>query len=417
MEPVTTQWATVDEQGRLIIPAELTSQFGLAPGARMRLDVENNAFRLHRPTTHLTKINIEPTTRCNLDCRTCIRNNWDEKLGKMTEKTFAKILADMASFSYPLDVFFGGLGEPLSHPHIVDWVRRAKALGGSVELITNGTLLNEKLSHSLIDAGLDVIWVSIDGATPESYSDIRLGAELPNVIQNVSALRKMRPGGHHPRPVIGIAFVAMKRNIQDLPAVIALGKSLGAKRFMVSNVLPYTEEMMDETLYSGVLRNITYMPSPWLPLLKFPRMDINEITQQAFVDVLNSGCNVELAGYNLGGANDVCSFIESGSIAIGWDGGVSPCPPLLHNHISYLHGKERRSRKHIIGNIQEKNLQDMWLDPEYVAYRERVQSFAFAPCTPCGGCDLSENNEEDCYLITHPACGGCLWAQGLIQCP
>ncbi len=417
MEPVSTQWAIVDEHGRLVIPADLIGKFGLLPGARMRLDLENNAFRLHRPITHLTKVYIEPTTHCNLDCRTCIRNNWDETLGEMSEESFQKVMTSLGSFSTPPQIFFGGLGEPLSHPSIIDWVRRAKALGGTVELITNGTLLNEKRARSLIDAGLDVLWVSIDGATPESYRDIRLGAELPRIIQNLSTLRRMRPGGHHPRPVIGIAFVAMKSNIQDLPAVIALGKSLGAKRFMVSNVLPYTEAMQEEVLYSGVLRNITYMPSPWLPLLKFPRMDINEITQQAFVGVLNSGCNVELSGYNLGGANDVCSFIESGSIAIGWDGAISPCPPLLHNHISYLHGKERRSRKHVIGNINQNELQTVWLDQEYIAYRERVQSFAFAPCTPCGGCDLSEANEEDCYLITHPACGGCLWAQGLIQCP
>ena len=227
----------------------------------------------------------------------------------------------------------------------------------------------------------------------------------------------MRPGGHHPRPVIGIAFVAMQNNIQDLPQVIALGKRLGARRFMVSNLLPYTEEMQSQILYAKTLRNITYMPSPWLPILKLPRMDIDETTREAFISALNSDCNVELAGYNLGGANDVCTFIESGSIAVGWNGDVSPCPPLLHNHISYLHGKERRSRKHVVGNINQQELWEMWMDEEYVAYRERVQSFAFAPCTPCGGCDLSEDNEEDCFGITHPACGGCLWAQGVIQCP
>ena len=32
-----------------------------------------------------------------------------------------------------------------------------------------------------------------------------------------------------PSPEIGIAFVAMKRNISDLPQVIKIGKSLRAK--------------------------------------------------------------------------------------------------------------------------------------------------------------------------------------------
>jgi hypothetical protein len=53
----------------------------------------------------------------------------------------------------------------------------------------------------------------------------------------------------------------------------------------------------------------------------------------------------------------------------------------------------------------------------YVAYRQRVQNFAFAPCTACGGCDLSEANLEDCLGNEFPVCGGCLWAQAVIQCP
>jgi hypothetical protein len=89
----------------------------------------------------------------------------------------------------------------------------------------------------------------------------------------------------------------------------------------------------------------------------------------------------------------------------------------MHTHVSYLHGKPRLSHRHVIGNVCERSLLDLWLDPEYVAYRERVQGFAFAPCTFCGGCDLSEANQEDCLGNPTPVCGGCLWAQGVIQCP
>ena len=141
MEPIPTQWAEVDEEGRLILPAGLAEQFGLNPGARLRLDKENNSFRMHRPTTHLAKVYIEPTTRCNLSCRTCIRHNWDESLADMNEATYEKILAGIGSFSSPPSIFFGGLGEPLAHPKIIEWIRRAKNLGATVELITNGTLL------------------------------------------------------------------------------------------------------------------------------------------------------------------------------------------------------------------------------------------------------------------------------------
>ena len=417
MESKPTIWATVDEQGRVILPAELAERYGIQPGTRMRIDESDNNFRFHRPVTDLRKVYLEPTDYCNLDCVTCIRNVWDENLGRMSEDTFEHILAGLRELTPRPTVFFGGLGEPLYHPHTVDWVKQVKEIGCSVELITNGTLLTERKTRQLIDSGLDVLWVSIDGATPESYADVRLGAALPDVIANLKRFRKLRPGGHKPHPQLGVAFVAMKRNIHELHDVIQIARRVGANRFLVSNVLPYTEELQGEMLYSGIMKNIAYTPSPWLPRLNLPKMDLNEVTQEAFFAALNSGWSMTFAGQNLGGANDVCNFIESGSISVGWQGDISPCLPLLHSHTSYLHGKPRISRRHALGNIASDGLMDVWLDPEYVAYRERVQRFAFAPCTYCGGCDLSEANEEDCFINTFPACGGCLWAQGVIQCP
>ncbi len=413
----TTAWAEVDEQGRLILPAEVVSRYGLQPGAKVRLDEGNNFVRLHRPVTHLTKVYIEPTVACNLDCITCFRNNWDQPIAPMSEATFEHILVGLKALDPIPNVYFGGIGEPLFHPNTVEWVAMIKALGVKVELITNGTTLTEKKTRQLVDAGLDMLWVSIDGATPESYSDVRLGAELPKIIANIRRLAKMRKGGHFPQPEIGIAFLAMQRNIADLPRVIRLGISLGAKHFSVSNIQPATADMQADRLYTGTMRNIAYLPSSVLPRLSLPKMDFNDQTQEALTQAFNSGCNVSFAGNNWGGANDVCNFVESGTMSIAWNGDVSPCWPLMHTHTSFLHGKPRLSKKHVIGNVAESSLLDLWLDPDYRAYRERLHNFVFAPCTFCGGCDLSEANQEDCLGNTFPSCGGCLWAQGIIQCP
>lgn len=417
METSPVQWVEVDECGRLVLPAEIAQAYGIVPGARARIELEEHNFRLHRPITHLAKLYVEPTNRCNIDCRTCIRQAWDTELGKMSVRTFERILDSIGSISPRPTVFFGGLGEPLFHPQIVDWVAEVKLLGAEVELITNGTLLDEKRSRGLIAAGLDTLWVSIDGATPESYADVRLGAHLPQVLANLKRFKRLRPPAHKPFPAIGIAFVAMKRNISDLPEIFALGRRLGAKKFKISNVLPHTEEMRGETLYDGTLNDITYLPSAWLPKANLPKMEINDVTRAPFFEALNSNVNLTYAGNNFGGANDVCVFIESGSMTIGWDGGVSPCLPLLYDHVSYLNGRRRISKRHIIGNVTESDLLTFWHDPEYVAYRERVQRFAFPPCTFCGGCDLLDTNEEDCIGNGFPACGGCLWAQAVIQCP
>jgi MoaA/NifB/PqqE/SkfB family radical SAM enzyme len=386
----TTAWAEIDEDGRLVLPPEIIKKFGLNPGAKVRLDEGGNFVRMHRPVTHLTKIYIEPTVACNLDCITCFRHGWDQPLGRMSEKTFEQIYQGLKQLDPIPDVYFGGIGEPLYHPKTIGWVRRVKELGVKVELITNGTILNEKKAQQLIDAGLDMLWVSFDGATPESYADVRMGAELPMVLENLKRLFKMRKGGHFPKPEIGVAFVAMKRNIQDLPKIIKMGHTFGARYYSVSNVQPTVQELQQEGLYSRTMRNIAYLPSPVLPKLSLPKIDFNEETQDALTEAFK----------------------------IAWNGDVSPCWPLMHTHMSYLHNKPRISKKHVIGNVAENKLSDLWLSPDYISYRERLHNFIFAPCTFCGGCDLSEENVEDCLGNTEfPVCGGCLWAQGIIQCP
>jgi MoaA/NifB/PqqE/SkfB family radical SAM enzyme len=414
----TTAWAEVDEQGRLILPPDVAAKYGILPGTKVRLDEGENFVRMHRPVTHLTKVYIEPTVECNLDCITCFRNAWDQPMGRMSDETFTTIMESLKKLDPIPDVYFGGIGEPLFHPKTIDWIAEVKSLGVKVELITNGTTLTEKKSQELIDAGLDMLWVSIDGASPESYADVRMGAELPKIIDNLKRLFKMRKGGHFPIPEIGVAFVAMKRNINDLPKIIKMGHAFGARYYSVSNVQPVTAELQEERLYTRTMRNIAYLPSPVLPKLSLPKIDFNEETQAALTEAFNSGCNVSFAGNNWGGANDVCTFVESGTMSIAWTGDVSPCWPLMHTHTSFLHDKPRLSKKHIIGNVSEHSLSDLWFAPDYVAYRERLHNFVFAPCTFCGGCDFSEENVEDCLgNVEFPVCGGCLWAQGIVQCP
>jgi len=415
---------TIDEAGRLTIPAELRTQYGLVSGAKVYMARGVNELHLRRPITHLARIYIEPTNRCNLQCVTCIRNTWNEPLGEMKPEIFHRILEGMRLLEETPDVVFGGMGEPLFHPDIVEMVREVKKLGSSVELITNGMLLSKTMSRQLIDAGLDKLWVSLDGATPESYQDVRLGAALPEVLANLAEFRHARWTKHYPvaldqhlQPHLGIVFVAMKRNIHDLPAVFRLAARSGALNFMVTNVIPYTFEMQEEILYSRALTDAAYTSSPWLGVLDIPKIDINPITREPIYQAMRAGYSLVLAGASLGGRENRCPFLEKGSLSIRWDGAVSPCLALLHNHKVYLYKYERLLKSYQVGNVLEQPIGDIWNKPEYLSFRARLQKFDFSPCTLCGGCDYFESNQEDCIGSPFPACGGCLWAQGIVQCP
>ncbi|MCX5895874.1 MAG: radical SAM protein [Proteobacteria bacterium] len=409
--------AEVDKEGRLILPAEIVSRYGLKPGATVQMSAGINGVHVRQPVSHLKKVYFELTNQCNLSCRTCMRNIWDEPQGRMTAQTFERAIESVQSFSPLPTVFFGGFGEPLSHPHIIEMVAKAKAIGAPVELVTNGTLLTRELSLQLIEAGLDVLWVSIDGATAESYVDVRLGAALSEVLANSACFRDTARALSRTPPHIGIVFVAMKRNIADLPAIMRLGRQLGADRFLVTNVLPYTPELRDEVLYSRVLEGLASLPSSWIPHLSLPNIDMSETTREPLYQVISSYQMVNFARAAGGDAHNYCPFIENGSTAICWDGSLSPCLPLMHSHISFSRERKRFSRRCVMGNVAEHSLGDLWSAPDYVALRRRVQAFDFSPCIVCGGCKFSETNEEDCFGNPFPACGGCLWAQGVIQCP
>jgi len=376
----------------------------------------------------LAKLYIEPTIQCNLDCRTCIRNVWDEPAaGKMQAAVFDSIIDGLRSLPTPPKIFFGGFGEPLLHPGIVDMVARVKPLSTSVELITNATLLTPGISKGLITAGLDVLWLSLDGATPENYADIRLGAALSQVLENIASFRKVQYSEYARAPhkggtvrnnvtQLGIAFVAMKRNITDLPEVIDIGRRMGAHHYLVSNVLPYTKEMVEEVLNYRALDDINRSH------FNFTAIATGNTSSAQVVPALQ-GNNITFTISNSKISRDRCPFIESGACAVSWDGNLSPCLPLLHSHTSYLSNLdravsgERFSRRWIIGNVGNHDLSNLWNRPEYTAFRERVRAFNFPPCTNCGGCNLSFSNEQDCFGNEFPTCGGCLWSRGVVQCP
>ncbi|MCX5811119.1 MAG: radical SAM protein [Proteobacteria bacterium] len=403
----------------LTVPHELAEAYGLKPGESFQLENRLDGLYIHPPVAHLARIYIEPTNICNLECKTCIRNGWTEHLGLMDSSTFTRIVDAARSFSPVPSVFFGGFGEPLSHPHIVDMIAMMKSIGARVELITNGTLLTKEMSHQLIKAGLDGLWVSIDGARPESYGDVRLGAALPNVISNIETFRDacftdFWRFSHPEKPEIGIVFVAMKRNIADLPEVVRLSERLGAIKCLITNILPYSPEMSDEILYSGaVTGNISRFSNFQIRL---PRIDTDNISSFLSTSAGDAHC-ISWAGSNTWEASNRCPFIERSATAINWEGNVSPCLPLMYNQTHFLNQRMHFSRKYIVGNAAERDFKELWGMQTYVALRERLQQFEFPPCTICGGCDLWENNEEDCYGNPFPTCGGCLWAQGIVQCP
>ena len=406
----------VADDGQLTLPTELVERLGLVAGATVRIDERGEGVAIGRSTANLARVYIEPTNLCNLHCRTCVRNVWDEPPGRMSAATFARVIDGVTTVSPRPTVFFGGFGEPFAHPDLLGMIATAKATGSDVELITNGTALDEATSTELVRLGLDRLWVSIDGASPESYADVRLHDALPQVTESLVRLARLREMNRHVLPRIGIAFVAMKRNVADLPEVVRMAGRVGADRISVSNVLPHTPEMREQVLYGETISVGLTPASPWAPEVLLPRMSWRNPDVAGLAGLRERSAPLgRVEGWD--DPSGICPFVERGSISVRWDGEVSPCLPLLHTHLGYLDFRPRTSQAYSIGNVNARSLLELWGDPAYVELRERLQAFDFAPCTICNSCDMADENLEDCFGNSVPACGGCLWAQGFIRCP
>lgn len=403
-----------------MLPEELRQKFDLFPGANIEANLTENSIEILRPTNKLKRVYIEPTNACNLECRTCMRNIWQEQTGFMAVEIFEKIIESIRLIKPIPLVFFGGIGEPLAHPRIRELVTIAKSIGGEVELITNGILLDETVARWMIETGVDRIWVSIDGAKPESYADVRLGNALPKVVSNLKQLKALQlytSQNFTFKPRLGIAFVAMQRNFEDLPEVVRLGKQLGADVFSISNVLPYAEELRSQMLYTRSIYVSDHHPTENSPVISLPRFDLNETTLRIIAETFKEHNIAQFNDKSMEISTNSCPFVKKGSVSIRWDGNVSPCLSLLHSHTSYLDDTFRKTKEFFVGNVNEKPLLNIWNELKYFELRKRLMIFDFSPCTVCNSCEMAESNLEDCFGNSHPTCGGCLWAQGFIQCP
>jgi MoaA/NifB/PqqE/SkfB family radical SAM enzyme len=155
------------------------------------LDVKNKKKPL--------SIDIEIAAICDLACPHCSRE-FLVTPDKLINFDLYKSIIDQAVKLEVPSVKLIWRGEPLLHPKVKELIQYAKE-SGIIEVIinTNGTNLNEKKAHELIDSGLDQLIYSFDGGTKETYEKMRPGRfkknkfeDVYNNIKNFSKIKKIK---------------------------------------------------------------------------------------------------------------------------------------------------------------------------------------------------------------------------------
>src|SRR5512141_1545499 len=120
-------YAKVNDRGELVLPPQFARDLGIAPGDEIRMEPNGYGVYLHPSIHDLKRVYVEVTNKCNLNCSTCMRNVWDVQYGHMSMELFEQILANLDKVPEKPELFFGGYGEPLSHPRVLSMMEQAKS--------------------------------------------------------------------------------------------------------------------------------------------------------------------------------------------------------------------------------------------------------------------------------------------------
>lgn len=108
---------------------------------------------------------LEPTSKCNLYCDGCYRENRNN-----SHKSLEEIRKDLEVFKAlrKTDSISVAGGEPLMHPEIIEIVRMIKEMGWKPVINTNGELLTPELLEKLKDAGVTGFTFHVDSGQGRS---------------------------------------------------------------------------------------------------------------------------------------------------------------------------------------------------------------------------------------------------------
>ncbi len=151
-------------------------------------------------------VKLELTNRCNLKCKMCLFHSDryksaptyipHDKFSDMDFLLYKKAIDECEEWysrlPYDIMIFLANRGESLLYSHFYDAVEYATAKGLKINLVTNGTLLTKDNSARLLASGINQITVSIDEATKDGNSKIRLNSDKYDIMGNFDSLLSLK---------------------------------------------------------------------------------------------------------------------------------------------------------------------------------------------------------------------------------
>jgi radical SAM protein with 4Fe4S-binding SPASM domain len=312
------------------------------------------------------RIVLELTNACNLSCIMCGRNATD----------FIKTWFDLAwldklknALLNIEEVTLFGWGEPTIHPKFVEIIKYLHDFPVRKYFVTNGTTL-AKFKDIIFDYCIDIIAISMDGASPEINNRIRRGADFNKIISNIAEIVKERKKRAVNYPYMNFVFTAMRSNLHELPNMIYLAKDLGIEEVKVVYLTVFSEDLAEESLWGY-------------------GEEIKKIFQETLANAKKLDIKVKLPQLigedEAGEKNHRDCFNFWRDFFIGSDGFVRPCQSSAEKCF------------HIASDL---SFEDMWNSLEFQNFRKTVNDEKLMPkeCSRCFQSSHANWNKKHAFV-------------------
>lgn len=286
---------------------------------------------------------IDPINICNLKCPLC--PTWQDlkarPKGKMDKKLFSTILDEVGPYLFAINLC--NWGEPLLNPELPAMVRYAKRFNTVVGLSTNLNYLPDETARELIESEIDIIVISLDGTTQESYSQYRVGGNLSVVLSNIEKLNSYR-GNNTKFPLLIWQFLVNRYNESEIDLARDIAQKMGLQ-FIASPMRTHMGKELLLPLYERVKEN-----EEWLPLNPLYRKYPDNIRPETKT------------------RQTTCKWLWNSTV-VNWDGSISPCCSVFEKEWDFetCYGEDKKGEKNL-------TLRQAWNSHRYRLARKLVAS-------------------------------------------
>ncbi len=190
-----------------------------------------------RPLSLPPIIQLELTNICNLRCPLCPTGSRTlaRPKGMMSLDTFRDLMDEIGDTLIATYLFC--FGEPFMNPHLFEMISALDRRGITSLTSTNGHFCQTKDEASrLVESGLNVLIIAVDGSTQEVYQSYRIGGDIERVKRFITLVEEAKTRLSTPYPYTVMRTVVTRDNAPDLQHLEEMARGLGVNMFTYKSV-------------------------------------------------------------------------------------------------------------------------------------------------------------------------------------